>query len=648
LWNTNLWPGGIVPYEFDANTTPSQQAQMRGAMTAIESVASIHFVPVDSQSNYLHVRDSQGNNSLVGMTGGSQTVNIYNWNVRYVMCHELLHALGVWHEQSRPDRAPFVQINTANIAVDQTQCGGSCAYNFDIVQADAVGNYDFDSIMHYDQYAFSTNGLPTIAVLPPYEHWSTLIGQRSHLSHADVEGLISRYGPAAPLGWTQATGVGPSPRAAAAMAYDSARAVTVLFGGDALGANNETWEWNGTAWTQRNVTGPSPRFYHAMAYDAARAVTVLFGGQSGAGMNGETWEWNGTAWSQRVSAGPSPRASCAMAYDSARGVTVLFGGATAPTVASAETWEWNGTAWTHRLVSGPSARRAHAMAYDASRGVTVLFGGADGSGNIGNAETWEWNGTAWTQRADAGPSIRAYHSMTYDSARAKTMIFAGANVAQGGALLNDVWELDASGWTSRGNAGPAPRSTMPMAYDASRHVSMIFGGTTGLPLYYNGETWSLGPPPCVPPDMGVLPGPQTVCVGGAATFSAGAPGTGPATYRWRRDGVAVIDAPGHISGAFTPTMTILAAAAADQGAYDCVVINQCVGVSVGAATLTVRSSDFNNDGDSATDADIEAFFACLAGNCCATCGSADFNGDGDSGTDADIEAFFRVLAGGTC
>jgi outer membrane protein assembly factor BamB len=30
------------------------------------------------------------------------------------------------------------------------------------------------------------------------------------------------------------------------------------------------------------------------------------------------------------------------------------------------------------------------------------------------------------------------------------------------------------------------------------------------------------------------------------------------------------------------------------------------------------------------------------------CGSADFDGDGDTATDADIEAFFRVLAGGHC
>ena len=60
------------------------------------------------------------------------------------------------------------------------------------------------------------------------------------------------------------------------------------------------------------------------------------------------------------------------------------------------------------------------------------------------------------------------------------------------------------------------------------------------------------------------------------------------------------------------------------------------------------SSDFDGDGESGTDADIQAFFACIAGNCCETCGSADFNGDGDIGTDADLEAFFRVLAGGSC
>jgi hypothetical protein len=65
---------------------------------------------------------------------------------------------------------------------------------------------------------------------------------------------------------------------------------------------------------------------------------------------------------------------------------------------------------------------------------------------------------------------------------------------------------------------------------------------------------------------------------------------------------------------------------------------------------TCGTADFDGDGDVGTDADIESFFACLAGNCCPTChpGGADFDGDGDTGTDADIEAFFRVLAGGNC
>jgi hypothetical protein len=71
-----------------------------------------------------------------------------------------------------------------------------------------------------------------------------------------------------------------------------------------------------------------------------------------------------------------------------------------------------------------------------------------------------------------------------------------------------------------------------------------------------------------------------------------------------------------------------------------------------ASPLTCGSADFDCDGDVGTDADIEAFFACLAGTCppgAPGCGStADFDGDGDVGTDADIEAFFRVLAGGTC
>jgi hypothetical protein len=68
------------------------------------------------------------------------------------------------------------------------------------------------------------------------------------------------------------------------------------------------------------------------------------------------------------------------------------------------------------------------------------------------------------------------------------------------------------------------------------------------------------------------------------------------------------------------------------------------------ADTSCGSADFNCDGAVGTDADIEAFFACLSGDCppppCTQ--TADFNHDGAVGTDADIEAFFRVLGGGSC
>ncbi len=74
------------------------------------------------------------------------------------------------------------------------------------------------------------------------------------------------------------------------------------------------------------------------------------------------------------------------------------------------------------------------------------------------------------------------------------------------------------------------------------------------------------------------------------------------------------------------------------------------GLAAGAEGNNCGTADFDGDGDFGTDQDIEAFFRCLAGSCCAECWSygADFNGDGDPGTDQDIEAYFRVLAGASC
>jgi hypothetical protein len=104
-----------------------------------------------------------------------------------------------------------------------------------------------------------------------------------------------------------------------------------------------------------------------------------------------------------------------------------------------------------------------------------------------------------------------------------------------------------------------------------------------------------------------------------------------------------LDSGSVVVGAQWPRIVITVSnQAATPACYDTV-------IHIDASPLLVHcSADFDNDGAVGTDADIEAFFACLAGSCCATCGDADFNNDGDVGTDADIESFFRVLAGGPC
>ncbi len=154
--------------------------------------------------------------------------------------------------------------------------------------------------------------------------------------------------------WSQRSGAEPSARVAHGMCYDSARGVTVLFGG-ATGVSGgvytgsrETWELGAGGWVLRADWGPSVRGAHAMAYDSVRGVSVLFGGYTLGGgstllVNDETWEWNGAAWTRREVDGPTGRAQHVMAFDAHRGVTVLQSGYEASEEESHETWELAGT-----------------------------------------------------------------------------------------------------------------------------------------------------------------------------------------------------------------------------------------------------------------------------------------------------------------
>jgi hypothetical protein len=99
--------------------------------------------------------------------------------------HELGHALGMAHEQARPDRDQFVVIHWDNIEEDK-------AYNFEV---DANGfadvDYDYQSLMHYDSGAFAVDqSQPTITKVSGGHDG---VGQRSGMSIYDVVQMQEMY-----------------------------------------------------------------------------------------------------------------------------------------------------------------------------------------------------------------------------------------------------------------------------------------------------------------------------------------------------------------------------------------------------------------------------------------------------------------------
>lgn len=293
----------------------------------------------------------------------------------------------------------------------------------------------------------------------------------------------------------------PAPRQNAAMAHDSARQNTVLFGGvSAFIEQNDTWTYNGS-WTLANPTkSPSNRQYVRMAFDSARAVTVLFGGmvQSGRGFAavGGHWEWNGTDWTEVFPAtGPGARGRQGMAYDSARGRMVMYGGDAGGLFGIlADTWEYVGSNWTQiATANNPGGRIGAAMCYHAASGKTVLFGGADNSGVSG--DTWLYDGTDWTQSTFTGatPTPRTHATMVYDPFRKVCVLFGGNEELPNPLVLADTWEFDGTSWQLMTSGTPNARYEHSMAMNTNLKRVVVFGGTTNNSgSLETDETWEYG------------------------------------------------------------------------------------------------------------------------------------------------------------
>ncbi|KAF7475402.1 meprin A subunit beta [Marmota monax] len=150
----------------------------------------LDFKPWSGEDNYIAFFKGTGCWSSIGnRREGKQQLSIGNNCDRIgTVQHELLHALGFWHEQSRSDRDDYIQIMWNRIKPGRE-------HNFNIhndKESDFLNvPYDYFSVMHYSKIAFKSGQDPTI--ITKMADFEDLIGQRMDFSDYDLQKLNRLY-----------------------------------------------------------------------------------------------------------------------------------------------------------------------------------------------------------------------------------------------------------------------------------------------------------------------------------------------------------------------------------------------------------------------------------------------------------------------
>ncbi|XP_055349136.1 uncharacterized protein LOC129596010 [Paramacrobiotus metropolitanus] len=188
-----FWPNHTLPYEFskkqNAQMTAKEMQIILDSMRIISLLSGncIKFVVRTTEEDYISFQKGIQCMSNIGRTGGKQAVIYSTGCLKHHgdVQHELMHAMGFFHEHSRSDRDEHIKIIWGNIAKGDR----------DQFAKHEDGNtyglpYDYESVMHYKYNAFAKDSSnPTI--LP--KKLRSKIGQNKNLSPLDIARIHRRF-----------------------------------------------------------------------------------------------------------------------------------------------------------------------------------------------------------------------------------------------------------------------------------------------------------------------------------------------------------------------------------------------------------------------------------------------------------------------